>query len=433
MVPTPSLRAAWLVALAAVATWWLPLPGTLLAGAGLLVVIAADAYLAPHPDRIAVERTVSSALPLDATGELRWELGNPVARRVTVAVTDELPPSLGASTRRLRTVLPAGGRRVATAALHPTRRGTRTIGGLTVRVTGPLGLASRQARRVLEDRVEVHPRFRSRAAAELRLRQARLLQEGARSVRDQGSAGTFEQLRAYVDGDEVRHVDWAATARRGTPIVRTYRAERSQPVVIILDTGRASAGLVDGVPRLDHAMDAALALTTVALHLDDRVGSIAAGGQVRAVVPARAGPGQLRRLSSAMHDLAPELVETDHRAALRTVLGRFRRRALVVVLTDLAPGASELTLLPALPALVRAHRVVVAAVSDPALSDALRQPPDGPDDAYLAVAAAELAERRAADTARVRAAGAEVVDAPPDQLPAALCDRYLEVKRRGGW
>ena len=433
MVPVPSGRLAGLLVVAALAALVLPPLAAVALAAALLVAGAVDAWLAPAPWRVGVARELPPVLPLGRSGEVAWQLHNPRRRRLTVGVTDELAPSLGAGARRVRAQLPAHARTRATSTVSPTRRGTFTPAAVTVRVAGPAGLATRQARRALPGRIEVHPSFRSRDAAELRIRRARILEQGLRSVRGRGGGTEFEMLREYVEGDEFRHLDWAATARRGTPIVRTFRAERNQTVLVLLDTARTTAGLVEDVPRLDHAMDATLALATVATHLGDRTGLLAFGAGVHTLVPPRRDSGQLRRLAGAMHTLEPELGEAGYRAAFATTLARFRRRALLVILTELAPGAVDETLLPALPLLTREHAVVVAAVRDPALLELRDRPPGHVEDAYAAAAASEVLDARERVATRLRAAGVRVVDAAPGELAARLCDTYLDVKARGGW
>jgi uncharacterized protein (DUF58 family) len=433
VTPLPTPRLAALVGLAGVALLVvpvdLPLWPTLVA---IVVVLLADGVSMPAPWRVGLARHLPAVLPLDGEGVLRWEVANPAGRRLSVAVADELAPSLGAGTRRIGLRLPAHGRAHATTTLAPRRRGTFELREVTVRVTGPLGLATRQAARDLPGRIEVHPSFRSRDAAELRIRRARILEEGLRSVRGRGGGTEFEALRDYVEGDEFRHVDWAATARTGHPVVRTYRAERNQTVLVLLDTGRVVAGLVEGVPRLDHGMDAVLALATVATRSGDRAGLLAFGADVRALVPPRRDADQLRRLSAAMHALEPELAESGYREAFRAALGRFRRRALLVVVTELAAEAVQETLIPALPLVVREHAVVVASVRDPELERLRDAAVDEPADAYAAAAASTILAERERAAARLRALGARVVDAPPGDLAAALADAYLDVKVRGG-
>src|SRR5207237_4991523 len=193
------------------------------------------------------------------------------------------------------------------------------------------GLAARQRRRQLPGLLRVYPPFKSRQEAELRIDRARILEVGLRSARGQGGGTEFDSLREHGVDDESRRIDWAATAPTTRVIVRTYRAERNQTVIVLLDTGRTMAGQVDGVPRLDHAMDAVMMLTAVATRLGDRAGLVAFDQDVRAVVPPGHGRDQLTRVTEAMYSLEPELVESDHRGAFRETLARFRRRALLVL------------------------------------------------------------------------------------------------------
>ena len=197
--PVPTLRAAGLLAVLGVASGigpaaigvWPPL-------LVVLALVAVDAVLAPPPWQVGLTRELPAVLPLDGSGDVVWRLDNPTNRSLTVAVADELTPSLGAVTRRFRIRLPAGGRGRARTALSPTRRGTFRPSQATVRVAGPLGLAVRQATRSLTGRIEVHPSFRSRDTAELRIRRARILDEGLRSVRGRGGGTEFEALWDYV-------------------------------------------------------------------------------------------------------------------------------------------------------------------------------------------------------------------------------------------
>jgi uncharacterized protein (DUF58 family) len=433
VTPVPTVRAAALLVAGALVVMLVPaVPGGPV-GAGALVaaLLLVDAVLAPAPWRVGVARDLPPVLPLGGHGTVEWRVANPGRRALQVALADELAPSVGAASRRVRLRVAPRGIARATTALRPSRRGTFRPTELTVRVTGPLGLVTRQAPRALPGRLQVHPSFHSRRAAELRLRRARLLEQGLRSVRGRGGGTEFEALRDYIEGDEVRHVDWPATARMGRPIVRTHRAERNQTVVVLLDTGRVMAGLVGGVPRLDHGMDATLALATVAVRSGDRTGLVPFGARVHAVVPPRRDVDQLRRISTALHALEPELAESAYRDAFIATLSRFRRRSLLVVVTELAAEAVQETLVPALPLVLREHAVVVASVRDPALHEWSRRGGEGPAEAYRAAAATSLAAERQRAAARLRSLGARVVDAPPGELAAGLADAYLELKASG--
>lgn len=188
--------------------------------------------------------------------------------------------------------------------------------------------------------------------AELRITRARILDVGLRSAQGRGAGTEFDSLREYSVDDEYRRIDWAATARSGKPIVRTYRAERNQTLLMLLDTGRVMAGRVRSpaaagagwgdVPRLDHAMDAVMMLTAVSTRLGGRVGLVAFSDQVRSTVGPGHTRGHLTRVTEAMYSL--ELVESDYLRAFTETLARFRRRALLVVLTELIPEAAAAAL-----------------------------------------------------------------------------------------
>ena len=279
--------------------------------------------------------------------------------------------------------------------------------------------------------VRVYPPFRSREEAELRIDRARILEVGLRSAKGRGAGTDFDQLREYGPDDDHRRMDWAATARTGRPIVRTYRAERNQVVILLLDAGRTMAGQVAGVPRLEHAMDAAMCVTAVATRLGDRTGLVAFDRAVRAVVPPAAGRQQLGRVTEAMYDLEPQLVEGDVRAAFAAAVTRFRRRSMLVLLTDLVEQSVGELLLPALPLVARNHLVLVGAVQDPEVWAWASGPADDVEAAYRKAAAASALSTRARATARLRAAGVTVVDASPGKLAPMLTDAYLDAKATG--
>ena len=294
-----------------------------------------------------------------------------------------------------------------------------------------MGLAARQHTRLLPAILRVYPPFRSRDEAELRIHRARLLEVGLRSTRGRGGGTDFDQLRDYQADDEFRRIDWAATARAQRPIVRTYRAERNQTVVQLLDNGRVMAGQVDGVPRVEHAMDAVMMLTAVAGHLGDKAGLVAFDSQVRAVVPPASGRTQMGAVTEALFDLAPSLQAADYRGAFTHTLARFRRRSLLVLYTDLVEQAVGESLLPALPMVAAQHLLIVAAVRDPDIVRWSNEQPDDEVETYRQAAAlATLADRDRA-AARLRSMGATVIDAPPAELSTRLADTYLGIKATG--
>lgn len=436
MRPVPTRRTALVAAALSLVVLVVPSDGLLVvlgaANLALLVVMLADAALAADPSRLELHRLLPPVLALRSAGELVWSVRNPTDHTVRVALADDLAPSLRAATRRLRGTVPPGATLRGTTALRPSRRGRFEIRHLVVRVEGPLGLGARQRRIERPDVLRVHPAFPSRDEAELRVNKARILEVGLRSAKGRGGGTEFDQLREYGVDDEVRRIDWAATARSGKAMVRTYRAERNQNVILLLDNGRVMAGQVADVPRVEHAMDALMCLTTVATRLGDRCGLVAFDRTVRSVLPARSGRDQPGRVADAMFDLEPALAESDYRGAFTQALARFKRRSLLVLFTDLVEQAVGESLLPALPLLVRHHIVLIAAVRDPDVVRWATEPPRESSDAYRAAAATMALAERDRAVARLCGMGAVVVDAPPGQLAPRLADTYLELKARGG-
>jgi uncharacterized protein (DUF58 family) len=437
-VPVLTWRLVLLLVLASALVLVLPLRpplGLLLLDGALLLAALADWALAADPADLEVERELPGIVPLGGDARVVWRVANRrgrgASRPLRVRLADQLVPSLAATTRRARLVVPARGQAAAATAIRPRRRGRFTPTELVLRVEGPLGLAARQRGRQLPGVLRVYPPFHSREEAELRINKARILEVGLRSAQGRGGGTEFDSLREYGVDDEFRRIDWAATARARKPIVRTYRAERNQTVLLLLDAGRTMAGRVADVPRLDHAMDAVMMLTAVATRLGDRAGLVAFDHQVRAVVPPGHSRDQLARVTEAMYVLQPALAESDYRGAFAQALARFRRRAMLVVLSELAEQAVSETLLPALPLIARDHLVVVASVADPDVATwALAEPADASAAYRKAAAVASLADRRRV-TARLRGLGAVVVDAPPGQLAPRLADAYLRVKASG--
>ena len=433
-VPVPLPRLAIVAAAGSLLVGWVPggsAQAIVVFNLILLIVAAADAALAPAPDDIRVERELPAVLTLGAEARVVWRVHNHLDRLLRVELADELAPSLQAERRRARVTVPSGGRVTATTTIRPSRRGRFDVARVTVRAPGPLQLAARQGERRVPGVLRVYPPFASRDEAELRINKARILEVGLRSAQGRGGGTEFDSLREYGPDDEFRRIDWAATARSTKPVVRTYRAERNQTMLCMLDCGRVMAGRVGGVPRIEHAMDAVMMLTAVATRLGDRAGLVAFDSEVRSVVPPGHTRAQLSRVTEAMYDLEPRLLESDYRGAFVESITRFRRRALLVVFTDLAENAMTETLLPALPLVARDDVVVIASVRDPEVARWAEERPEYGSDAYRKAAAVAALEERRHLTARLRGIGVTVVDEVPGRLAPALADAYLKVKATG--
>jgi uncharacterized protein (DUF58 family) len=402
-----------------------------------LLIGAGDVLLAGSPRAVALARELPAKLRLGETVSATLLLTNTGHRRVRGIVRDGWPPSAGAASTRAPLLLPPGERRAVVTQLTPFRRGERRAGAVTIRSFGPLGLVARQATIALPGAVRVLPAFNSRKHLPSRLAKLREL-DGATSVMIRGQGTEFDSLRDYVRGDDVRSIDWRATARRTNPfsgsgpqlVVRTWRPERDRRVVVIVDSGRTSAARIANEPRIDTAFESSLLLGALATRAGDRVDLAIYDRRLRGRVHGAAGAELLARMVDVMAPVEPELIETDWSAVPSLVQSITSHRALVVLMTSIdAPGAAR-GLLSMLPQLTKKHVVVVSSVTDPAVLDTIAARSNR-DEVYLAAAG----ERAMLDTARVAAAirqlGADVVTGAPADLPPALADHYIALKAAG--
>jgi uncharacterized protein (DUF58 family) len=402
-----------------VRVWWLV----------SLVAIGIDLLLALSPRKILLSRDPVQQVRLGVSGTTTLRLTNPTSRRLRAMVRDAWQPSAGAAHDR-HTVSLRGGERVAlTTSLTPTRRGDRRADTVTLRSIGPLGLAARQRSFPVEGRIRALPPFTSRKHLPSRLAVLRQL-DGRSAVRVRGAGTEFDSLRDYVVGDDVRSIDWRATARRSAVVVRTWQPERDRRLILVLDTSRTSAGRVGDVPRLDAAMDASLLLAALATRAGDRVDFLAGDRRVRARLSGASRTAMLGELVTAMAPLEPALLEADWSMMATAITGLSRRRSLVVLLTPLEPAAIEESLLPTLAALTRHHRVILASVADPALSS-MAADVSSTSKVYDAAAAERTIGLRERTAEVLQRLGVHVIDTEPDLLPVALTDHYLLLKSRG--
>ena len=434
MLPIPTVRLAFILAVAAVLTAVSPFgqPLSTLVVVGIIALLAlVDLLRMPDPSVIEVERDIGASLPLGSETTVTWRVRNPTEQRQIVAIADEFAPSLGAANRRALATIPGRGTATITTTLQPSRRGRFRISELVVRLRSPWGLVERQRTRQMPQILRVLPLFRSRQEAELLVTKARQLDMGIRSARGKGGGTEFDQLREYTPDDEFRRIDWAATARTGTTIARTYRAELNQTVINLLDNGRVMAGVVAGVPRVEHAMDAVMALTTVSTGLGDKCGLLTFDREVGAIVQPSRNRTQLGRVTDAMYSLEPALVESDYRGAFTAALRHFRRRTMIVVHTELLEAVAQEFLLPALPLISRSHIVVIATVRDPLVEQWASAPVTDAETAYRQSSATKALAERERTIAALKSKGALVVDAAPGELAGKLAETYLRVKAAG--
>ncbi|MFV0258557.1 MAG: DUF58 domain-containing protein [Acidimicrobiales bacterium] len=440
-LPVPTVRLGVLAAVLGLAILVMPSLGRLtvaglaidnrfLATNLILVVLAGiDLALAPRTRRFTVERRHPAVMELDRPGRITWIITRGPGRRTArVAAADDLAPSLHVTDRRITVSVPPDSSVSVSHRLCPTRRGRVTPEEVVLRTFGPARLVARQRRMPVATTLRVVPPFRRAREAELSLRRARILEVGIRAARVSGSGTDFDTLRDMTPDDDTRRIDWAATARTGRPVVRVYRAERNQNVLVMLDSSRLMAGRVDEVPRLEHAMDGAMMLAEVTTRLGDRFALAAFDETVHTEVPASSRQGQRGLVAETLYDLEPGLVTANYEAVVAYASGRRRRRALLIIMTDLEPEATAAFLVPHLPLLTRKHLVVVAAVADPQVVAWADEEITTEEQLFTRAAAVDELARRRHLAAVLQGLGVRVVDEPPDRFAVAVSDLYLDLK-----
>lgn len=434
VVRVPTRRLA-LVVLALAPIWLLSGSAMGLAVAsGLTVVlfgaIVADAIFSPRTGGLDVERAAPAAVPLGEEAAGSYLLRSRWPGALECRLLDAPPPGVertfNAPPRlRIEPLAHASIPFVLTGRL----RGVHRLGVIAVRVKAPLGLLERTLRYAPDDTVTVAPSLAGVRRYRLLALQHRLRDAGIRNIRRRGQGTFFANLREYTVGDDPRHIDWKATARRRALVTREYTIEQGQTVLIAVDAGRMMTQLSDGVPRFEHALSSALVLADVALHSGDHVGLIVFDDEVRVFVPPARGRLALQTMREALVPIVASSAEPDYAAAFRTLAARHRKRSLLVLFTDAIDVRSSQTLLAHTARGAAHHLPLVVALRNEALvSAALPRTPD----LFERAAAEELLSARDEALRRMRQAGVSVVDVSPRAMTAAVVNRYLEIKARSG-
>jgi uncharacterized protein (DUF58 family) len=429
----PSTRLLWLGAAffgAAIGvSIWGPRQAWLAAATLMAAIALADAVLLLRLPSPAAARRVPASIALGVRTEVTLRLANPAARRLRFEVHDGHPASFEAQGLPRRLSLEPGQWTELRYQVRPVARGETAFGQTQFRVFSPFALW--QARRLGGEgqAVRVYPNFRALAKYTLLATDNRLSQIGVLQVRRRGEGTEFHQLREYRQGDPQRAIDWKATARTARLIAREYEEEKDQRVLLVVDCGRRMASKDDDLSHFDHTLNAALLLAHVALRQGDAVGLLTMGGVHRYLEP-RKSVSAVHAMLNRVYDLEPTLAVPDYDQAARDVMRHLRRRALVIVLTNLRDEDDD-SLLPALKLLRTRHLVVLASLREAIIGRALSARVDSFDRAVTHAAAAEYLALRERVFRRIDAAGVLALDVEPEKLPISLVNRYLELKREG--
>jgi uncharacterized protein (DUF58 family) len=292
-------------------------------------------------------------------------------------------------------------------------------------------LIIKQVRIPAAEQVKVYPNINEARRHELSARRNRQLLSGSRKTRMRGQGREFESLREYVRGDELRHVSWTATARRGRLIARQYQVERNQSIVVMIDAGRLMTSRIEHLSKLDHAINAALSIGYVATSGGDNVGLLVFNRQVISYLPPQRGHAQLLAMTEALYNVNAQMIEPSYARAFQYLSQNCKKRSLVVILTDLVDRDASAELLAYTAALLPRHLPLIVTIGDNDLRALVAQFPEGAPDVYRQSVAEELLQQREEALGRITDLGGLALDTPAGQLSLQLVNKYLEVKERG--
>ncbi len=396
----------------------------------LLLLAVLDALRQRRRPSPRMQRQMPGSLALGRWGEVRLTLEHDYPQPMTVQVFDHVPDGLTVENMPQSIALRPGERSELGYRLRPLRRGHFSFTRCEIHLPSPLGLWS--ARRFVEvsDVTRVYPDFARLYGAQLLGVDNWLSQLGVRQRQRRGLGLEFHQLREFREGDSLRQIDWKATARQRTPIAREYQDERDQQIVFMLDCGRRMRSQDDELSHFDHALNACLLLSYVALRQGDAVGLCTfAGDQPRYLAPVK-GSSQLNLLLNAVYDLDTTRRTADYQAAASQLLARQKRRALVIVITNLRDEEDE-ALLTAVKRISRQHRVLLASLREEVLDQLRQAPVQTLPEALAYSGTVDYLNTRDELHDRLSAHGLSILDTLPSDLGAALVTRYLSWKKAG--
>jgi uncharacterized protein (DUF58 family) len=429
-VPTRRLVA---IVLACSLLWLVSSAAAVVALLVIAIAVATDLLLLPATWQIVVHRVVPANVGLGDSEHGEYRVRSTFTRPIRFALFDALPSTITSpEARGVVTSVDAGGETVIPFSFLAEQRGSFPLGPVVIRVIGARALIQRSLRCDSADEVLVTPSLAGVKHLRLLAVQHRLRDAGIRSIRRRGEGTTFASLREYAVGDDPRHVDWKATARRQKLMTREYTVEQGQTVMIAVDAGRMMTQLAAGVPRFEYALSAATLLASVAVQAGDHVGLLMFDNELRAFVPPARGNKAMRAIRQALIPAEATMAEPDYASAFRTLATRHRKRSLIVLFTDVIdPRSSQALIAHTVRSAMRHLLVVVALKNDELVEAAIPTRHSTSSELYASAAAEELLEARHEAIVRMRRAGVTVLDVSPMRLATSVVNQYLELKARG--
>ena len=398
----------------------------------LLAAAVAESRFCRLPTGVTISREFGSRFAMGAETEVRIHVQNATNRSILLIVKDEYPPQMILNGEREGAIhVEAQSTATLVYGVTPPRRGRFEFGQTALRFRSRLRLIWCQINVVEPVTIKVYPNMRRAREAELKALGARSVVSSHRKTSWRGEGREFESMRDYVRGDELRHISWTATARRGKLTTRQYQIERDQTILIALDAGRLMTARIEQETKLDSAVHATLALFSAAARAGDNAGVMVFGRRIKSYLPPGRGRDHIEAALEALYAVEPEMIEPSYPHAFEFIAANSKRRALVVLLTDLVDEEGSKELLNSLHILRPRHLPLVVTIADRDLKAVVRQSPTSVRDVFTQSVAEEIIHHREAALRLVESLGGLALDVTAAALAPALLETYLRVKERG--
>ncbi|HEX7294293.1 MAG TPA: DUF58 domain-containing protein [Pyrinomonadaceae bacterium] len=398
----------------------------------LLGAAIAESRFCGLPKGLVISREFGGRFAMGAETEVRIQIQNASNRPVSLMLKDEYPPQMSLNgVREGRLDVDAQSNATLIYGVKPPRRGRFEFGQTALRFRSRYKLIWCQTNVIEPVSVKVYPNLRRAREAELKALGARSLVSSHRKTSWRGEGREFESLRDYVRGDELRHISWTATARRGKLTTRQYQIERDQTILIALDAGRLMTARIENETKLDSAVHATLALFSAAARAGDNSGLVVFGRRIKSYLPPGRGHDHIEAALEALHAVEPEMIEPSYPHAFEFIAANSKRRSLVVLLTDLVDEEGSKELLTSLHILRPRHLPLVVTIADRDLKAVVRQTPGSVKELFTQSVAEEIIHHREAALRMVESVGGLALDVTAAALAPALLETYLRVKERG--
>ena len=362
--------------------------------------------------------------------EATLTIENTTPRAVAVTARPMLPVQSEPQLRVVSAGVPSGARSTFALRIQSRIRGDHAYGDIYARFAGPLGLFCAQVQHQQREVCKVYPDVATVKDYIVTRRLRNLAAPHLRTARLRGIGSDFESLRDYEDGDDIRRIDWKATARQSRLITRNYEIEHFRDVMIVLDRGRLMAGRVGDGTKFDKAVDAGLMLAAVALDSGDRCGMMVFDDDVVSYRAPRAGMPQLQALIDSVYDIQPTLGESHFRRAFMHLQTRLTKRSMVIVLSDVVDIDASAALVQGILSLARRHLVLFAALRTPEIEQVIARQSNDPESPYRKAVAYRLVHERTDVIARISHGGVHALDIAPDELTMPVVNKYVELREQ---